>query len=100
MIGTEQLYVQAVSTNTLTVRRGVNGTTAATASNGATVNIYEYPEPITWATLVLAMRHWKRKDSAYQDIIGNPETGQLIMSKGMDPDVEGVIREYRRVVLC
>jgi len=37
VIGTEQLLVSGVSGTTLTVTRGANGTTAATASNGAAV---------------------------------------------------------------
>ncbi len=54
LIDSEQIYVTAVSTNTLTVERGVNGTTAATHSNGATVQRYRYPAPIVQATGIVA----------------------------------------------
>lgn len=37
IVDTEQMYVSSVSTNTLTVIRGYNGTTAATHSSGAAV---------------------------------------------------------------
>lgn len=42
LIGTEQMYVRAVSDGVATVARGVNGTTAATHSTEA-VYIYQYP---------------------------------------------------------
>ena len=95
-IDSEQIFVEETVTNTLTIQRGVNGTTAADHSDGATVSVYEYPADITQATLIIAMRAWKRKDSAYQDVVGAPETGQIIVSKGMDPDVKELCLPYQR----
>lgn len=50
-IGTEQLYVSAVSTTTATVTRGVNGTTAA-AHTAVAISLAEYPanleQSVTW----------------------------------------------------
>lgn len=92
----EQMFVKQIVTNTLTVQRGVNGTTAATHTSAAKVYAYDYPEDITQATLIIAMRMWKRKDSAYQDVIGSPETGQIITSKGRDPDEKELTAPYRR----
>lgn len=54
LIDSEQVYVTAVATNTLTVERGVNGTTAATHANGATVQRYRYPAPVVDVTQVIA----------------------------------------------
>ena len=45
-IDSEQIYILAVSDNALTVKRGVNGTTAASHDQGASIYIYEYPMPI------------------------------------------------------
>jgi hypothetical protein len=97
-IESEQCYVTAydTSTNKLTVKRGVNGTTAASHSQGANIYIYEYPMPIYQACLVITMRAWKRRESAYQDYVGSPETGQLLAYKGIDPDVAETVKEYRR----
>jgi hypothetical protein len=95
-IDSEQLYVLAVATNAVTVKRGVNGALAATHATSTTVSAYEYPMPITEACLITAMRSWKRKDSAYQDAVGNAETGQIITSKGIDPDVKDIIKMYRQ----
>mgnify|MGYP001559996192 CR=1 FL=1 len=95
-IESEQCYVESILGNTLTIQRGVNGTTAATHASGKTIYIYTYPQDIVQATLITAMRAWKRKDSAYADVIGAPETGQIIMSKGIDPDTAALVAGYRR----
>jgi hypothetical protein len=95
-IGTEQIFVSQINANNTTCKRGVNGTTAAIHSILDPVYVYTYPSDITQATLIIAMRAWKRKDSAYQDVIGAPETGQIITSKGIDPDVLELVAPYRR----
>lgn len=95
-VDSEQMFISDITSNTLMVERGVNGTTAATHSNEATVSAYLYPEDIVQATLIMAMRAYKRKDSAYQDVVGNAETGQIITSKGIDPDVAELVTPFRR----
>ncbi|MDD5510906.1 MAG: hypothetical protein PHI12_08850 [Dehalococcoidales bacterium] len=54
LIDSEQMFIQSISTTTLTVVRGVNGTTAATHSNGASLYIYQYPFDVWQACLALA----------------------------------------------
>lgn len=49
VIDDEQLDVTAVSTNTVTVTRGINGTTAATHLNAAAVYCRRYPRDIEMA---------------------------------------------------
>jgi len=95
-VGSEQMFVEDVVQNKLYVKRPVNGTTAATHSEDDAVSVYDYPADITQAVLIMAMRAWKRKDSAYQDVVGSPETGQVITSKGIDPDVKELVAPYRR----
>lgn len=95
-VGSEQMFVEDVVQNKLYVKRPVNGTTGATHSEDDLVYVYDYPEDITHAVLIAAMRAWKRKDSAYQDVVGSPETGQVITSKGIDPDVAAAVAPYRR----
>lgn len=46
LIESEQVYVTAVSGTTITVERGINGTTAA-AHTAATLYIYKYPRPVS-----------------------------------------------------
>jgi len=49
IVGSEEMYVSAVEANTLTVVRGINGTTAATALINAAVSIRRYPAAIEQA---------------------------------------------------
>lgn len=51
LVESEQMYVRSVSSNTATVWRGVNGTTAAAHDTGKTVYIYRYPETVREATI-------------------------------------------------
>ena len=78
LIDSEQMDLTAVSSNTLTVVRGINSTTAATHSTGATVYIWEYPRPIIQATLIIAQRIWKGKDGSYFGPSGAVEIGQAV----------------------
>ena len=99
LIDSEQLYVRSYSGNTLTVDRGVNGTTAASHSGGAAIDIYEYPGPLVEATILQAARLWKRKDSAFASAIGLPETGRMRVSAQLDPDAQMMLGEYRKPAL-
>lgn len=95
----EQMYIQSIATNTLTVKRGVNGTTAATHATGKAIYVYEYPQEIVTACLITAMRVWKRKDSAFLDVLGNPDTGQMpSVLKGLDVDVIQRLNNFVRIV--
>jgi len=96
LAGAEQMYISAATTdssNEITVTRGVNGSTAA-AHSTATASIYDYPDTIKQAVLIQANRWWKRKDSAFADVIGIPELGTIIAKKGLDPDVKEIVRQY------
>ena len=97
-IESEQLYVSAVSSNNLTVERAVNGTTGAIHLKTKPISIYQYPEPVRDAVLIQAARWWKRKDSAYQDVVGMPELGTVAVYKGLDADVKLMISPYRRLL--
>ena len=90
LVDSEQMYVLSYSSNTLTVLRGVNGTTGATHSSGAVIDIFEYPGPVIEATLALAAKWWKRKDSGFASSVGFPD-GSFQTFKGMDPDVKGLL---------
>lgn len=63
LVESEQMYVQSISTNTLTVIRGVNGTTAATHDTGKTVYIYQYPDQVREACILRASALWREKDA-------------------------------------
>ena len=96
-VDTEQLYVKSYSGNTLTVARGVNGTTAASHSGAAAIDVYRYPGPIVEAAIMQAARFWRRKDSAFSGSAGFPETGQAKIAEGMDADVVMLLGQYRKI---
>jgi len=95
----EQCYITSIAANVLTIIRAINGTVAATHALATVIYIYEYPMPIVQACLVTCMRAFKRSSSAFQDIVGSPETGQQLIYKGIDPDVKSIISQYRRIRL-
>ncbi len=94
----EQMYIQSISTNTLTVRRGVNGTIAATHDTGKAVYIYEYPAPISEACALIAMRAYKLMVNAGQRAEGSPETGVTYLTKSFDVDIVNRLAPYIKVV--
>ena len=94
-VGSEQEYITAIATNALTVERAMNGTTGAIHLKDVTIYIMRYPRTITQACLITSMRAWKRKDSAYQDVVGGGPLGTVITSKGIDPDVAETIMQYK-----
>ncbi len=98
LVDSEQLYVLSYSGNTLTVTRGVNGTTAATHSGGAAIGLYEYPDPVVEATIIQAARMWKRKDSSFANAVGL-EGGLMEIFRGADQDVKQAVRPYRKMAM-
>ena len=97
LIDSEQLYVSSYTGNTLTVVRGVNGTTAASHSGGAAIDIYEYPQPVAEATILQTSRLWRRKDAAFSDAVGMPDTGLVRLAGGLDADVRLMLGQYRKL---
>lgn len=94
LIETEQMYVQSYSSNTLTVVRGVNGTTAASHAGSTAIDIYQYPGAIAEATIIQAARLWRRRDGAYSSN-GGP-SGTIA---GLDEDVRLMLGQFRRYAL-
>lgn len=93
----EQAYIKAISTNNLTVKREVNGTTAAAHADNSDLYIYDYPEPIEQACLIQAMRWWKRKDTAFMDVVVSPDIGGgITYYKGLDPDIKLILAHYKK----
>ena len=70
LIDSEQMYITAISGNTLTLERGVNGTTAATHSGGATVYRYDYEPVIAQTCKDLAKIVFRDRDLGRVDAIG------------------------------
>ncbi len=97
-IESEAIYITAISTNDLTVTRGVNGTTAAAHDDATDVSLYRYPGTVVEACLMQATRLWKRKDSAYAHA-GDGRADRSDGGGGLDPGVERLLAPYRRLAL-
>ncbi len=95
LLDSEQMYVQSYSTNTLTVVRGVNGTTAATHAAATVIDIYEYPAAVQEATLIQASRLLKRKDTAFASSSGFPD-GSFQSFKAMDPEAKEMLGPLKK----
>lgn len=87
LIGDEQVYVRGISARTLSVMRGVNGTTSTDHDPGDAISIFEYPAPIAEATLLRSTRLWRR--------YANPSDP----TNGLTPDVKELLSPYRRLTI-
>ena len=97
-INSESLYVSAISTNDLTVTRGVNGTTAAAHDDGTDISLFCYPGAVVEACLLQTARLWKRKDIAYSPAGGGRGEGSGGPA-GLDAAVQRLLGPYRRLPL-
>lgn len=95
LIESEQMWVQSARGDTLTVVRGVNGTTAVSHSGTDVIDIYEYPPAIREATLIQASRIWRRRESAFANVVGFPDGSTQIFS-GLDKDVQNNLFPFQR----
>lgn len=86
-VDNELLTVTVVSTNTLTVERGANGSTAATHLTLAPVTIWRSEIDATNACLILAHRYYKRNNAPFGSQ-GGGDMGVQIADIPLDPDVK------------
>ncbi|MDY6834155.1 MAG: hypothetical protein SVY53_05070 [Chloroflexota bacterium] len=54
------------------------------------------PDPIKQACIMLVGRWFKRKDTAFASEVSNPELGQMVVYRQLDPDVKLQLVGYRR----
>lgn len=96
-IGAEHLYATAVNitTNVLTVRRGVNGTTAATHATDDDVEVFRPVEDVSRAVKRLAAWLYAQRDTPYTPRI-ETETGTTVIPESAPSDVKLVALRYKR----
>ena len=97
LIESEQLSITAIASNALTVQRGVNGSTAASHAQSTAISIFQYPAEVVQATLMQAIRWWRRKDSAYGGHLGFPQVRPESAVPGVDPDVAQMLYPFLRL---
>jgi hypothetical protein len=93
LVDSEQMEITAISTNTLTVVRGINGTTAATHASGASVQVYTYPI-VGEAALHQAGFTYRAKD-APMGVQGSPDFGAVMRAVGLHPLVLRLLEPFR-----
>lgn len=95
-VDAEDMALDAISSNNLTVRRGMNGTTAASHLSAAVVSAYTFGA-IEEATHMLASRLKQRKDTPL-GVSANTLLGQLTVKAPKDEDILALLEGYRRLI--
>jgi hypothetical protein len=95
--GTEQVYVSAISTNTLTITRGVNGTTAAEHVAATALTVYRPIPEIRTATRLLVEQVYKMKDSAPWGRVEFVDVGVVQTIAGVPEIISGMLAPLRRL---
>jgi hypothetical protein len=75
-IDNEQVFVSAITNDTLTVVRGVNGTTADAHADGAAIDVYRYP--VIGEVAKEQVAHRLRIKDAPFGMVGAPDTGMRV----------------------
>lgn len=98
-IDSERMEISATAVNdhptadTLTVTRGVNGTTAATHTSGAAIRVAVFPGVAEAAIQQVSLLF--RGQHAPLGVQGAPEYGQTIRGVGLHPFVQNRLRQFR-----
>lgn len=95
-VDSERMEIASIATNTLTVERGVNGTTAATHAIGAAIRVATFPI-VTEAALLQAQRAYFAKN-APAGIAGGGELGMVVRQAygvGLSPFVKDLLAPFR-----
>lgn len=96
VIGTEEVYVSGQTPTSLTIQRGVNGTTDAAHLNGVAIYRRRYPEDIEEACRMQVARFFREKRSSGQ--MGDSETGGYAFSS-MWPAIRDLLAPHVRHVV-
>jgi hypothetical protein len=106
LIESEQMYITSISSNTITVEKGVNGTTDAAHDTGKQIYYYRYPRDIYQACIDLSVALYNTRDKkgiqfeqlgdySYNLVSPNAKSGQM---KSITQDIlSDAISSYRRL---
>lgn len=94
----EYLHGLAINTttNTLTVARGVNGTTAASHAQSTAIDVYAIPADIRGVCLRIASWLYKQPDAGFVQATGGLR-GALAVPPALPDDVQRLLAPYVRV---
>jgi hypothetical protein len=101
LVESEQMYIYSIATTTLTVERGVNGTTAATHDTGKSIYIYQYPSDIRQACIDLSVALYQNrsKQGLQSERIGDYSytIAGTSLGKSMVESILESVRSYKRM---
>ena len=93
----EYLYVYDIpAPTTLYVRRGVNGTEAATHLISTSINTFAPESDITLALLLYGRFLYRQKDSGVTEVTAFPEMGIVQTPAGLPKDVKDIVSKFTR----
>lgn len=96
------LAVHALNTDiyvlrTLTVERGILGTTAASHTTGDSVDIVRFPGPIVELTIAEAINSFKQRSDGYARVVGSGENQREATGRGLNDLRRAVKNGYGRI---
>ena len=97
LVDTEQMYITSIATTTLTVERGVNGTTAAAHNTASAVTRYVYDPSVNTCALRLAEKRWKARDAGADGTDGGGDVGTVAPREGEDLILRRMLAPVRLV---
>ncbi len=98
VIGTEQLDITAIATNTVTVTRGLNASAAAAHANGAAVYRRRFERPIERAVAMQVSRLLRDQQTGYSGTLGDPQYGGYAFAS-LYPAIRDMLAPYLRLVV-
>lgn len=85
------------ASDTMSVVRGRNGSTAAAHTQNNQIDIWRPPEPVKQAAIITAVRALMRAKQSYQDAGANVELGQMFFVRDLDPEAAVLLKPYKRM---
>ncbi len=97
LIETEQMYITSIATNTITVEKGVNGTTDGAHDTGKQIYYYRYPRDIYQACIDLSVALYQNrgKRGIQSERLG--DYSYTMSREMMNTILEDSIRSYKRM---
>lgn len=99
-VDSEYMNITGVSTNDITVsKRGDNGSTAATHTNGSTVYIWDVEADIKYACLMIVDSMYKKRSGQNVSTVTTVTAGGLIITPQDIPSAaREILQSYRRLI--
>ena len=98
LIESEWLYISDISTDDLTVKRAMNGSTAAAHSSGTAISVYKPMRDVERVTRRFALWLYKQNEAPFTFDIQTSADGSIVIPPNAPPAVHRFARTYRRAL--